>query len=152
MQIPDGMHRNEKDEENSTLCKPRSVIRDLGILRRENRGTDLENDAENQIAAGIHVRSKVQQEDSWRVVDSLHPPVSPSLQICNRIALISGNRQGRLRSSLGLFRLPAADNTKDRIWSILLDHIRRVDHVELGCGVPPGFVHSGPPTHHLSCQ
>ena len=48
---------------------------------------------------------------------------------------VSGNRQGRLRSSLGLFRLAAAKNTKDRIWSILLDHIRRVDHVELGCSV-----------------
>ena len=35
------MHRNEKDEENSTLSRPRSVIRDLGILLTENRGTDL---------------------------------------------------------------------------------------------------------------
>ena len=47
VQIPDGMHHNERDQENGTSCKPRSVIRDLEILRRENRGTDLIDDAEN---------------------------------------------------------------------------------------------------------
>ena len=132
------MQHNEKDQENGTSCKPRSVFRDLEILRRENRGTDLMDDAENRTVASIHVRSKVQQEESWRVVESLHPPVSLSLQICNRVNLISGNRQGRLRSSLGLLRLAATRNIKDRIWSILLDHIRRVDHVELGCSVLEG--------------
>ena len=59
--------------------------------------------AENQIAASIHVRSNVHQEDFRRVVESLHLPVSPSLQIRNRIALIGGKRQDRLRGSLGLF-------------------------------------------------
>ena len=37
----------KKDQENGTSCKPRSVIRDLEILHRENRGTDLIDDAEN---------------------------------------------------------------------------------------------------------
>ena len=31
-----------------TLCKPRSVIRDLGILAEKNRGTDFVDDAENK--------------------------------------------------------------------------------------------------------
>ena len=47
------MQHNEKDQENGTSCKPRSVFRDLEILRRENRGTDLIDDAENQIVASI---------------------------------------------------------------------------------------------------
>ena len=58
----------KKDQENGTSCKPRSVFRDLEILRRENRGTDIIDDAENQIVASIHVRSNVHQENSRSVV------------------------------------------------------------------------------------
>ena len=62
---------------------------------------------------------------------------SKTSQNCYRITLIGGKKKGRLRGSLGLFRLAVDDNTHDRIWSVLFDHVRRVDHVKLGCSVLP---------------
>ena len=59
----------------------------------------------------------------------------PNIQIRKRIALIEGNKQGRLQI-LGLFRLASADNSNDRIWSTSLDHINRLDRIELDCSIP----------------
>ena len=42
------------------------------MLRKENRGTDLIDDAENQEVASRHVRPNVHQEDSLHVVEILH--------------------------------------------------------------------------------
>ena len=39
----------KKDHENGASRNPRSVFLDLEILRRENRGTDLIDDAEKQM-------------------------------------------------------------------------------------------------------
>ena len=45
-------------------------------------------------------------------------------------------KQARPTSQLSWpFRLAPAKNTKDRIWSIFLHHIKRVDHAEIGCRV-----------------
>ena len=109
------MQHDEKAQEIVTSCKLRSGNRDLEILHRENRGTGLRDDAEDQIVASIPLRSSYLQEDSRLVIESHHPPVSQSLHIRIRIALIGGKGQGRLRTSPGPFRLVAADNTNDRI-------------------------------------
>ena len=87
-----------------------------------------------KLKARPHVRSRFRQEDSGPVIASLRPPASPSFQIRIRIALIGGKRQGKHRSPRDLLRLAAADNTNDRTGNAPLDHIKKVDRIELGEG------------------
>ena len=62
--IPVGVHHDEKDHDKGTSCKPCSASRDLEILRRENRGTDLKDYNKVQTVASIHVQPNCNQEDS----------------------------------------------------------------------------------------
>ena len=47
VQNPVGMHHDEVDQEQGNSCTPRSATRDLEVLRRESRGTDLTSDADS---------------------------------------------------------------------------------------------------------
>ena len=100
------MHRDERDLEIGTSNKPRSVIRYLELF------------SEGIVAqtSQMSPRIKIQQASTRsRVVESLHTPVSPSLQVRNHIAFNGRNTQSRHHSSLGLARLAVAYNTNGRI-------------------------------------
>ena len=57
--------------------------------------------------ASTHVRPSCHQEDSWLIVESLHPPVSRTLPVGTRIALDRRLRtKADFETPLTVFALP----------------------------------------------
>ena len=122
-----------------------SVVGNLEFLSREYRGADLEEDAQDRVAASICIRPNVHQENSWRIVRG---------------------------SSPDHFGLATANDADDSVGKVFFNDIRWMSHVDLGSGILPckGIrgqlrqdaetrnakrstqVHSEPPTHHLSSK
>ena len=76
MKISDGVDHDKENQKYSTSGGSTSVVRNLEILRREYRGTDLVHDAQDQVAASIPVRPNVDQENSWRIAEGSSPEIS----------------------------------------------------------------------------
>ena len=102
----DGMHRDGRYHQSGTSGRPRLVIRDLEILRRQCRGVVHTCGAEIEVEASIHVRPNFLREDSWRTVDSLHAPLFPNLQMLNDVAQMEATSKSDPTSSSALFALP----------------------------------------------
>jgi len=63
MKISDGVDHDKENQKYSTSGGSTSVVRNLEILRRKYRGTDLEDDAQDQVVASIHIRPNVHQKN-----------------------------------------------------------------------------------------
>ena len=110
MKMSDGVDHENENQAYSTSGESTSVVGNLEFLRREYRGTDLVDDAQDQSAASISMRPNDHQENSWLIVEG---------------------------SSPDHFGLATADDADDWVGKVFFNDITWMSHVELGHGILP---------------
>mmetsp|Transcript_84168 Transcript_84168/g.235796 ORF Transcript_84168/g.235796 Transcript_84168/m.235796 type:complete len:219 (-) Transcript_84168:88-744(-) len=130
MQVADGVDDDEDKEEHRGARQADAVVRKDDVLLRHDGEEDLLHEAQD------HVAERAQPASDLALALHPHLAVLLVLRPVARLA-VALVQQGRRGPTDGCCRDggTGADLADDGVRRVLRDHIRRVDHVELLCGV-----------------